>query len=133
MSGKRHAIGTVGWIDLTVPNADSVRDFYKAVVGWKAEGLDMGGYSDYVMSPPTEGAEPVAGVCHARGVNNGLPASWLAYFIVADLDASVQQVEAMGGTVVRPPTKMGPQGRFAVIRDPSGAACAIFQSPPQQP
>lgn len=119
--------GTVGWIDLTVPNAEETRDFYTAVVGWKHEGCDMGGYQDYVMSPPEAGATPAAGICHARGANAGLPACWLVYFIVEDLDAAAAKVAMNGGTIVRPPAEMGGYGRFAVIRDPSGAACVIFQ------
>jgi predicted enzyme related to lactoylglutathione lyase len=31
----RHAPGTIAWTDLTVPDAEKVRDFYAAVVGWR--------------------------------------------------------------------------------------------------
>ena len=41
--------GTISWSDLTIPNADAVRDFYSAVAGWKSMPIDMGGYSDYCM------------------------------------------------------------------------------------
>jgi predicted enzyme related to lactoylglutathione lyase len=34
-------IGTVGWQDLTVPDAERLRDFHAAVVGWRAEPVDM--------------------------------------------------------------------------------------------
>ena len=61
--------GTIGWIDLTVPDADRVRDFYAEVVGWHPEPVDMDGYSDFVMKSP--GGAPAAGVCHARGTNAG--------------------------------------------------------------
>ncbi|MGB3561682.1 MAG: VOC family protein, partial [Thermoanaerobaculia bacterium] len=80
-------IGKIGWTDLTVDNADDVRDFYTAVVGWKPSPVDMGGYSDYSMITPDTG-EPIAGVCHARGSNADLPAQWLIYITVADVDAS---------------------------------------------
>ena len=53
--------------------AGEVRGIYEAVVGWKSSGLDMGGYSDYVMSLP-RGGRTVAGICHARGSNADLPA-----------------------------------------------------------
>ena len=29
-------IGTIGWVDLTVKDCPDIRDFYKAVVGWRA-------------------------------------------------------------------------------------------------
>ena len=31
------AVGTIGWKDLTVENAERVRDFYMGVAGWTAE------------------------------------------------------------------------------------------------
>jgi len=120
-------IGTIGWFDLTVPNADKVRDFYKQVVGWTSSDVNMGDYSDYCMHPPGSD-DAVAGVCHARGPNTDLPAVWLMYITVADLDSSIQQCEKHGGTVITPLRDMGSYGRMAVIRDPAGAVCAIIQT-----
>jgi len=120
--------GTVSWFDLTVPNATAVRDFYRSVVGWRARSLDMGGYSDYCMIAPATG-KTVAGVCHARGVNTGLPPQWLIYIAVSDLRRSLERCRERGGTVVSGPTDMGGQGTYAVIRDPAGAAAALFQPP----
>jgi hypothetical protein len=77
-------LGQVGWIDLTVPDAEAVRDFYQHVTGWTASPVDMGGYQDYCMNPPGAG-QPVAGICHARGVNAGLPPVWMIYITVAEL------------------------------------------------
>lgn len=116
-------IGSIGWLDLTVDDADGVRDFYTRVVGWESEALDMGGYSDYVMKSP--GGEARAGVCHARGGNAGLPAQWIAYFVVADLDAAVARVEESGGEVIVPERSAG-GGRYVVIRDPAGAVAALY-------
>ncbi len=36
-------VGKIGWIDMTVGDAPGVRDFYKAVVGWETDEIDMGG------------------------------------------------------------------------------------------
>ena len=41
--------GSVGWFDLTVPDAEKVRDFYGQVVGWDSEATDMGDYEDFCM------------------------------------------------------------------------------------
>ena len=117
-------VGTIAWTDLTVPDAAGVREFYEAVVGWTATPLDMGGYPDFVMNLPGTGA-PVAGICHARGVNVGLPASWLPYIQVADLAASMAECTARGGAVIMGPRGAGPGARFCVIRDPAGAVAAL--------
>lgn len=117
--------GRIGWVDLTVPDAPRVRDFYTAVAGWTAQGLSMGEYEDFVMLAPD--GTPQGGVCHARGTNEGVPAQWLVYITVADLDARLEHVTALGGRIVRAPKSAGPSGRFAVIEDPAGAVCALFE------
>ncbi|MFN3649834.1 MAG: VOC family protein [Armatimonadota bacterium] len=121
----RFAPGTICWQDLTVPNAEEVRDFYAAVVGWTWLGEDMGGYEDYHMLPPGSD-KSAAGVCHARGCNADVPPQWLVYINVADMAQSVAKVRELGGEVVVEPRGMGP-GLFAVIRDPAGAMCALYQ------
>ena len=117
-------IGDIFWQDLTVHNADEVRDFYRDVAGWEFRSEDMGGYEDYhMLAPGTEGS--VAGICHARGPNAGVPPQWLVYILVADVDQSVQRCVERGGEVVDGPRDTG-SGRFCVIRDPAGAVCAVY-------
>ncbi len=120
-------VGTIGWIDLTVPNADVVRDFYRDVVGWKPADVDMGGYSDYNMTQPDSGA-PAAGVCWSRGSNANLPPYWLVYITVADIDESIRRCTDSGGKIIEGPKDMGAQGRYCIIQDPAGAYAALFQS-----
>ena len=49
--------GRIGGIDLTAP-------------------VPMGDYSDFRMHPPGD-PQPVAGICHAKGENAGLPPVWM--------------------------------------------------------
>ena len=118
--------GAVSWLDLTVDDATSVRDFYEAVVGWTSSDVDMGGYSDFNMFAG-DPELPVAGICHARGSNQGIPPQWMVYVKVANLDRCLRACEARGGQVVRPPTKAG-AGTIAMIRDPAGACLALYQA-----
>lgn len=124
-------VGTIGWFDLTVPDAAKARDFYKSVVGWTTSDVNMGDYTDYSMHPP--GGDPVAGVCHARGPNADLPAIWLMYITVADLEKSVANCQANGGSAITPIRDMGSYGRMVVIRDPAGAMCALIQPNTSEP
>jgi predicted enzyme related to lactoylglutathione lyase len=117
--------GSIGWIDLTVPNAGELRDFYQAVAGWMTSEVAMGGYRDYCMHPEAS-SPPVAGVCHARGHNADLPAQWLIYITVADLDAAMARCRECGGRVIAGPKSMGGQARYCVIRDPAGAVAALY-------
>lgn len=118
-------VGTIGWMDLTVENAEQVRDFYASVVGWTPENVEMGGYSDFIMKAP--GVEQgVSGICHARGSNADLPPQWLIYITVDDLDQSVKTCLSLGGSVISGPKNYGEEWRYCVIRDPAGAAAALI-------
>ncbi len=120
------ATGSIGWCDLTIGDAERVKDFYREVVGWTATEVDMGGYSDYCMNEPGTG-KGIAGVCHAQGVNAGLPAQWLIYIMVEDLEKSVARALEMEGAVVAGPNVAGGHGRYCVIKDPAGAVFALFE------
>lgn len=119
-------VGRVAWVDLTVPDAAAERDFYRQVVGWGSAEVEMGGYSDFNMLQPGSG-DVAAGICHARGVNAGLPPVWLVYVAVADLEASTARCRELGGAVVAGPSGMGSYGRYCVIRDPAGAHLALYE------
>jgi len=119
--------GTIGWHDLTVRHAEGIRDFYREVVGWEFKAEPMGEYDDYCMMPTGSG-EVVAGICHARGSNADVPATWLMYITVKDVDAAAEACRKRGGSVIAGPRDMG-GGRFCVIQDPAGAVCALFTPP----
>jgi predicted enzyme related to lactoylglutathione lyase len=122
---EKPKIGTVGWHDLTVPDAERIKDFYERVVGLDSAPVDMGGYSDFSMLPPG-GGDAVAGVCHARGENANLPPQWILYFIVESVERSAQACVDGGGELISPIRKAG-AASYCVIKDPAGAVCAIYQ------
>jgi len=117
-------MGRIGWIDMTVDDADGLRDFYKAVVGWGHEDVSMGDYADYSMTTPDGNA--VTGICHARGGNADIPIGWLIYITVDDVEKSATACTANGGEVIVPVRGLA-GGKFCVIRDPSGATAALYQ------
>ena len=119
------AAGTICWHDLTVNDAEPIRDFYQEVVGWTSEPVDMGGYEDFSMMTPA-GDAGVAGVCHARGSNADLPPQWLVYIVVDDVEHSAARCAELGGTIIAGVRPLA-GGRFCVIRDPAGAVCALYE------
>ena len=123
---RKPPFGTVAWTDLSVPDAEGIRDFYARVVGWVPEPVAMGEYSDFNMTVPDTG-EPAAGICHARGVNEDLPPVWMVYLVVEDLEKSLAGVREGGGEILAGPKSMGPESAYAVIRDPAGAVAALYQ------
>ncbi|QDU83750.1 27 kDa antigen Cfp30B [Planctomycetes bacterium Pla163] len=119
--------GHIAWLDLTVTGAQATRDFYREVLGWTVEDAAMedaaGSYADYAMVAGDGNA--VAGVCHARGPNAGLPPVWMLYLPVGDLGESLRRVSEGGGEVIR--TTSGKDGEIACafVRDPVGACLAL--------
>ena len=120
-------MGRIAWLDLTVSDASSARDFYQEVVGWSVQDVEMEDagetYSDYAMCASDGSA--VAGICHARGVNQGLSPVWMIYLPVGDLAQSLALVQENGGEVVE--ARKGRDGElsYAAIRDPAGVCLAL--------
>ena len=124
-------VGTIVSADITSENAEGLRDFYSAVMGWQASPMPMGDYDDYVMMS-ADGTGWGGGICHLRGVNANQPANqWIVYFRVDNLDQSIEEVTSRNGKVVGDVRESGPGSRFAIIEDPSGAKVALieFQQP----
>lgn len=129
MSNKeKPEIGSVGWFDITVPDAEKLQQFYSKVIGWKSEPVPMakGSYTDFNMKAPKSGLT-VTGICNSRGVNADLPAQWLLYITVESVENSVAECKSAGGHVITGPKKIGTYGTYCVIKDPAGAVCALFE------
>ncbi|UCF63672.1 MAG: VOC family protein [bacterium] len=126
MSDNNLPAGTIGWIDLTVQDARKIKDFYHQVVGWQPDEVPMGDYADFNMKSPETG-QPLAGVCHARGINAALPPYWLIYIVVENLDHSINNCKKLGGKIIVGPKSMEGHGRYAVMQDPAGAYSALFE------
>ena len=123
---NQQQIGKLVWLDLTVERADEISDFYSKVVGWVPEPVSMGEYSDYNMVSPTNG-ESITGICHQRGVNADIPAMWLPWIVVDDIQESVEACQKLGGSLLRPVWNDG-SGSYVIIQDPVGVITALFQS-----
>jgi hypothetical protein len=118
-------IGEIAWVDLTIPDATKVKEFYRSVIGWEAKEFKMGDYNDYVVASP-HNKETVAGICHARGSNANQPPYWLIYIKVKNLEASLDAARRNGGEIVAGPKGSG-ASRFCVLKDPAGAVFAVME------
>ena len=112
----------IGWIDLTVDDAEGLRSFYVSVTGLAPSAASMGAYDDYVLSVPQ--GDSVAGVCHRRGGNASGPTGWIVYFTVPDLDAAIAAADEGGGKLIG-----GPSNGIAFMQDPDGNHFALYHAP----
>ncbi|GAB5494141.1 MAG: hypothetical protein Phog2KO_43560 [Phototrophicaceae bacterium] len=116
--------GKAAWVDLTVDDASSIRDFYQAVIGWDSAPVSQGEYDDYNMM---RAGTPTTGICHKIGGNKDIPSQWMVYFTVDNYEATLEKVTELGGKILVP-TRGEVGGRFAVIEDPAGAVCTLYEN-----
>jgi predicted enzyme related to lactoylglutathione lyase len=95
-------------IEFPADDPDRARRFWTALLGTELEDRDDAQGEGW----QTRGTSPTVGI-HARGRGPGDSFS-LPYFEVSDLDAALEQVTSLGGSVVHPGT------RWAICRDSEG-------------
>jgi predicted enzyme related to lactoylglutathione lyase len=123
--------GTFGWNELGTRDTAKAKEFYGAVFGWGADEQDMGEMGTYTTWKV--GEEMVGGMFDITGVvPDEVPAHWLVYFTVEDLDASMEKVKGGGGDLRNGPIEI-PIGRFAVVADQFGAVFAVMQRNEETP
>jgi predicted enzyme related to lactoylglutathione lyase len=110
-------------VELIGPDPEALRTFYGALFGWDAPpgapvapAVSEG--SSYSFIEPADGAGPAAG---GIGGGPGFAAHAIFYVGVADVAAALEQVEALGGTVVLGlQVNEGTGVRVGHFRDPAG-------------
>ena len=119
--------GRISWLDLTVADASTARDFYRQVIAWSVQDVEMEDGSERYADFNMLGADgkPAAGICHACGVNRGLPPVWLIYLPVDDLPESLRRVREGGGQVIKESRGSDGGVAYAVIQDPIGVYLAL--------
>jgi predicted enzyme related to lactoylglutathione lyase len=117
--------GRFCWYELMTSDQADASAFYSAVVGWRA--VDAG-YPGQPYSLMMAGADRVGGIMTMPEAARqaGMPPYWLGYVAVDDVDAAVAQARSSGSSIVHGPSDL-PVGRFALVRDPQGAAIYLFK------
>jgi predicted enzyme related to lactoylglutathione lyase len=126
--------GALTMNELDTRDVDGAARFYGEVFGWEFEPIEVDG--ELVYGSFTLGGRLMAGVLPmGPQFPPEVPANWVPYFGVEDLDASAERAVSLGGQSLMGPTAV-PAGRFVVLRDPHGAVFCIFQGsydPPPGP
>jgi predicted enzyme related to lactoylglutathione lyase len=115
----------IAWNDITVDNADELKDFYSEVFGFKSISVPMEGYNDYIMVESNDPDSPIGGICHKKGVNSDMPGGWIPYVEVSELESILLKVKANGGKIVDGPRIAG-EGEIAIIKDISGGFMGLY-------
>jgi len=115
------------WNELHTRDMPKAREFYSKVFPWavKTNAIPGGGeYTEFQIN----GRSIAGGMPMGSEMPSSVPPHWLVYFTVASTDEAVKRAQELGGTVMSPAMDI-PQGRFAILVDPFGAAFGVIQNP----
>lgn len=115
------------WVDLNTPDVEAAVDFYSRLLNWDIEKTPTP-VGDYYIA--RQHGHQVAGLMAQTDEMAGTPPMWTMYINVESADETADKVEPAGGRVLSGPFDI-PDGRVAVVSDPSGAVFGIISTPLQ--
>ncbi|MFJ6753099.1 VOC family protein [Streptomyces sp. NPDC091266] len=118
-----NAPGSLGWVELATRDADGAQAFYQRVFGWSV--TTHAQYTQWGIGTAVFGGMSLLDERYPDEV----PAHWLPYFMVEDVDATSARATESGGTLLVPPTDVPEGPRVAMIRDPQGGVFGIHGTP----
>ncbi len=124
MSEVKTIHGTFCWNELITRDMAGASKFYTELLGWKAVDSGMPGM-DYTMLKA--GDKDAGGMMTMPpDVPGEVPAHWMAYIAVDDVDAAAKKAAELGGEVFHGPEDIPNVGRFCIIKDPTGAVVSLI-------
>lgn len=114
--------GNFCWNELLTTDVESAKKFYTGLFGWSTSAFE--GNMDYTLFKKTGVERGIGGMMKVP--QPGMPAQWLPYVLVEDVDASAKKVTELGGQVMAPPFDIPTIGRIAVVLDPQGACLGLI-------
>jgi len=117
--------GSFVWHELASTDVATSKNFYSKLFGWKFEDQEM--MPGFIYTIFKLKGESIAGMAQITPEQGEVKPHWDLYIAVKDVDLIAQQTEALGGEVVIPPHDI-PVGRWAALKDPTGAAICIYKS-----
>jgi predicted enzyme related to lactoylglutathione lyase len=117
--------GRVVWTELLANDPASASQFYQTVIGVTAHTIERHGGPYTLLS---EHGIDRAGIL--KNPSDDAAPVWLTYFGVDDPVSAAARVEALGGTVILPPSPQLRDGTMAVVIDPTGALFALQKVSP---
>ncbi len=117
--------GAICWTELATRDTKAAEAFYTKLFGWTAKVGGAGTPMEYTEFS-NQGKPGVGMMAMPEMVPAHVPAYWMTYFQVADVDASASKAKSLGASLAVPPMDIPNTGRFSVVADPQGAMFAIF-------
>jgi predicted enzyme related to lactoylglutathione lyase len=107
-------------VDAQLPDVEAGKRFYGELFTWTFEEA----YSTSTWA--CQEGEPVAAL--APKADGRMPTVWTLHFATPDATELAERIEAGGGRVIVPPTRLGALGTTALAADPEGAVFGLWQA-----
>lgn len=121
----RPSPGSFAWHELASTDVARSRDFYARLFKWKSREVEM--MPGFMYTIFKHKGQDIAGMMAILPEQGDMRPRWDLYVAVRDVDATAQQAETLGGEIMIPPHDI-PVGRWAMLKDPSGAMIAIYKA-----
>jgi len=115
--------GVFSWAELATTDVEGAKSFYTSLLGWTTESAPVEGMKYTLIKA---GDEQIGGIMGVQCETMGIPPHWGVYITVDNVDATSRKAEALGGTVIMPPTDIPKVGRFSVLKDPQGVVFSVI-------
>jgi predicted enzyme related to lactoylglutathione lyase len=109
------------WNELICREPGKAAKFYAECFPVQAKQMEIPGLEYHVLEA---NGVPRAGIMTAPSKET--PTSWLPYVRVDEVDQIAKRASKLGGQVMMEPQDIPTVGRFAVLKDPEGAAIAVI-------
>ena len=122
--------GQVVHFEIPVDDEERARSFYREAFGWRLDAMPEMQYTMVTTAAVDEEGRPT----EAGAINGGMAkrqaplTNPVVVISVGDIDAALQDVQRLGGTVQQPRTAVGDMGFSAYFSDPEGNALGLWQS-----
>ncbi len=111
-------------IEFSAKDREAAGLFYNSVFGWKIQQMPEMNYATFdAEGGPGGGFNPITKDSPAGTV--------LVYIETDDIEASLKQVAAQGGKVIRPKDEIPGYGWFGVFADPTGNMVGLYTPMPR--
>lgn len=115
--------GAMTWNEMYTRDAEKAKAFFSELLGWDfSSSVDQEGY-DFIMNK----GRPNGGIFTMPPEMDGIPPYWTTYFSVADVEATVEKAQQLGGELHREIMDAQGVGRFGLLEDPTGAMFIAIQ------
>ncbi|VEB34123.1 glyoxalase/bleomycin resistance protein [Legionella sainthelensi] len=123
---SQHSIGQFCWNELATADVKKSKEFYSQLLGWHYKEIHSDEMTYTIIQ---SGDKEIAGIWQIpTDQQNTIPPHWMAYILVNNVAETLKKAKQHGAQEIKGVTHVGDMGLFAIIKDPTGAHIAFWES-----